>query len=282
VTSTTRPINQPRPSTRRRGRRWRTALIVLLVLAGLLVGADFALAAAAEYQVSQKMRAQLGLSDDPSVTIHGFPFVTQALAGDYSDITVEADGVPVKDTLRDLGVQADLRHVRVALSDLLSGTAKSVTIDEVDGRVKIRAADVGRLLDLPDLAIEPVGVTEVINDGKKPAKPQLTDSSTAGVQLSATVDIAGQKTKVTALALISLVHGQVQVTPKALKISNSAVSTEVPEPVRSQILGHFAVTLDPGVLPFQVTPTEVWSETGTLSVRGTARNVVLNGGGLGG
>jgi hypothetical protein len=257
-------------------------VIVLVVLGGLAVGADFGLAAAAEYQVSKKMRTQLGLADDPSVTIHGFPFVTQAVAGDYSDITVEADGVPVKDTLRDLGVKADLRHVRVALSDLLSGTAKSVTIDEVDGQVKIRAADVGRLLDLPDLSIEPVQVSEVINDGIKPAKSQITDSNTAGVQLSATVDIAGQKTKVTTLGLISLIRGQVQVTPKVLRISNSMVSADVPDPVRSQILGHFAVTLDPGVLPFQVTPTQVWAEAGTLSVRGTARNVVLNGGELGG
>ena len=53
--------------------------------------------------------------------IKGFPFITQALGGDYSDIAVTANGVPVNNTLRDLEIDADLHNVRVPLSDVLSG-----------------------------------------------------------------------------------------------------------------------------------------------------------------
>ncbi|HEY0805537.1 MAG TPA: DUF2993 domain-containing protein, partial [Pseudonocardiaceae bacterium] len=76
----------------------KITVIVVVVLASLLVGADYGLAAAAEYQVSKKMRTNLNLANDPSVNIHGFPFITQALAGDYQDITVNATGVPAKNT----------------------------------------------------------------------------------------------------------------------------------------------------------------------------------------
>src|SRR3982074_1425584 len=101
-----RPVAQQdrpasRPDSRRRGRRAKRLIVVFAVLAALLVGADFGLAAYAEHTISQKARDQLKLVDDPSVTIHGFPFATQALSGDYSHISVSAGGVPVKGILRD-------------------------------------------------------------------------------------------------------------------------------------------------------------------------------------
>jgi len=65
-------------------------VIALLVLVGLLVAADFGAAASAESAVSRQMREQLGLVDDPSVRINGFPFLTQAAAGRYRSVDVSA------------------------------------------------------------------------------------------------------------------------------------------------------------------------------------------------
>ncbi|HEX9334606.1 MAG TPA: DUF2993 domain-containing protein, partial [Pseudonocardiaceae bacterium] len=150
----------------------KITIVVVVVLVGLLVGADYGLAAAAEYQVSKKMRSELNLADDPSVDIHGFPFITQAIAGDYHDITVNATGVPAKNTLRDLEVDADLHDVRVRLSDLLSGNVSQVRVDEVDGQVKVKASDIGRLLNIPDLTINPISLDVVAGVGAQDALDQ--------------------------------------------------------------------------------------------------------------
>src|SRR4030081_121376 len=129
----TRPVAQqdrraPRTdrTSKPRGRRAKKLIVVLVVLAGLLVGADFGLAAFAEHTISQKARDQLKLANDPSVTITGFPFTTPALSGDYSHITVYAAGVRVNDTLRDVELNAELRNVTAPLSDLLAGNAKTI------------------------------------------------------------------------------------------------------------------------------------------------------------
>src|SRR3981189_2702919 len=135
----TRPVAQqdrraPRTdrTSKPRGRRAKKLIVVLVVLAGLLVGADFGLAAFAEHTISQKARAQLGLADDPSVSIHGFPFTTQALSGDYSQISVSAAGVRVA-KLSDVELSAELKNVTAPLSELLAGNTKAIKIGTLQG-----------------------------------------------------------------------------------------------------------------------------------------------------
>src|SRR5699024_783705 len=77
---------QPPKPTRNR-RRWTKITTIVLILVGLLVAADFGLAAFAEHSVSQQARSQFGLDSDPNVTVHGFPFTTQAISGEYDHIS---------------------------------------------------------------------------------------------------------------------------------------------------------------------------------------------------
>jgi hypothetical protein len=262
----------------------KRTLITLIVLVIVLVAADYGAAAAAEYQVSKKMRAQLNLSDDPSVDIHGFPFITQALAGDYSDISVNATGIPVKNTMRDLEIDADLHDVRVGLGDLLSGNARSVSIDEVDGQVQIKASDLGRLLGIPDLAISPQSLDTVQGAGSDQAQQDQMQQSgatltgKAGLSLDGTVDIAGQQTKVTVFGLISVSGGGITVKPTSLQVSNDLISGPIPQAVQQLVLGHFAYTFKPSdlPLPFTVQPTGVQVQDGALVVQGVAHNVTLS------
>lgn len=268
----------------------KRTIIVLVVLAGVLVAADYGLAAAAEYQVSKKMRTELDLANDPSVDIHGFPFITQALAGDYHDISINATGVPAKDTLRDLEVDADLHDVRVKLSDLLSGDVSSVKVDEVDGQVKVKASDIGRLLNLPDLTINPVsldtvlgvGAQDALNQKEQQEHPGETNpiSSEAGVELSATVDIAGEKTAINAFGVLSLDNGDVLITPKKLQATNSLVSGQIPDVVLAPFASKFTTRLgsDTLPLPFKVRATGVSVESGAIVVQGKANNILLSNG----
>jgi hypothetical protein len=266
--------------------------IVVVVLAGLLVGADYGLAAAAEYQVSKKMRSDLNLANDPSVNIHGFPFITQALAGDYHDITVNATGVPAKNTLRDLEVDADLHDVRVKLSDLLSGNVSQVRVDEVDGQVKVKASDIGRLLNIPDLTINPVSLDTVFGPGAQATQDQRVKeqnpgvanplTSEAGVVLTGTIPIAGEKTMVSAFGVIAVINGGVQIAPKNLTLSNGLVSAAIPQSLLQTFASNFTVNLSSTnlPLPFKVSATGVGVESGAVVVQGKANNIVLSNGTL--
>jgi hypothetical protein len=260
---------------------------VFVVLVGLLVGADYGLAAAAEYQVSKRMRAELNLADDPSVDIHGFPFITQAIAGDYSDISINATGVPAQNTLRDLEIDADLHDVRVSLSDLLSGSVSEIRIDEVDGQVKVKASDIGRLLNIPDLTISPisldtvqgVGAQDALDQQAKAQHPGQTNplTSEAGVLLTGSIPIAGLKTTVNAFGILALDNGGVRITPKKLQLSNGLVSGTLPDSLLQTFAGSFQTTLTTKSLklPFGVQATGVEVESGAIVVQGKATQVVL-------
>jgi hypothetical protein len=241
----------------------KKAAIVLIVLVGLLVAADFGTAAAAEYQVSKRLRSHLSLPDDPAVRINGFPFLLQAFSGDYRDVDVNADGVTVA-RLRNLGVEATLHHVRVPFADLVSGSVQSVRIDEVVGRVRVRAAELQQLIAVEDLRVEKV------TDRDRNAAGQAVPSN--AVKLGGITDILGQRTSVVVIASLELAGGQVQIQAHTVQVNGQTLAPAIEQAV----LRLFTVRLDPGTLPFSVTPTAVRADNGALIVEGTARDVVLN------
>lgn len=265
----------------------KVTVITVLVLVGVLLAADYGLAAAAEYQVSKKMRTQLHLSSDPSVDIHGFPFITQAVSGDYRDIAINAMGIPVGQ-LKELEIDADLYNVREPLSDVLSGNISTIKVDQLTGEVKVKATDIGRLIHLPDLSINPVSLDTVLGAGAQNAEderdqreqPGVDDpiAHQAGVEMSATIDLAGQQTKVNAFGVISLSHGDVLITPKKLQLTNGLVSGDIPDSILQSFVGAFRTRLSSSMLPlpFTVRATGVDVENGDVVVEGTADNVVID------
>ncbi|MFI5607354.1 DUF2993 domain-containing protein [Amycolatopsis sp. NPDC051903] len=286
VTRNDRP--SPRPDGRRRGRRVRRWVIVLGVLVILLVGADFGAAAFAEHTISQKAREQLGLSDDPSVDIHGFPFLTQALSGDYSHISVSADGVPVGGELRDLGVSAELEDVTAPLSDLTAGNTKNVKIGKLTGAVTIKASDIARISPLDKIqnlridqsteAYVKYGDTE---QGQQPdptttnADGDEQDTNTAGVRLSGDVQVAGQKVEIFCFALIELKGKTITITPHRLQFGNDQETTIVPQSVQKALLPNFRASIDTSTLPLSVTPTAVRVDSGSVTIKGEATGVTF-------
>lgn len=240
----------------------KKAAIVLVVLLGLLVVADFSAAAMAEYQVSKRLREHLELQDDPSVRINGFPFTLQAFDGDYREIEVTADRVTVA-RLRDIGVEATLRHVRVPFSELVSGSADSVRVDEVVGRVRIQAAALGELINVENLVIEEVDDRDRADGADLPAN---------AVKLAGTVEVLNTRTKVSVISSLDLSGGQVQITAHSVEVGGQ----ELPADAVQAVLNIFTTRLDPGALPFTVTPTSVTADNGSLVVEGTAHNVALS------
>ncbi|AOS65953.1 LmeA family phospholipid-binding protein [Actinoalloteichus hymeniacidonis] len=256
-------------------------LIVLVIIAGLLTAADFGAAAAAEYQVSKRLRDELGLSDDPAVRVNGFPFVFQAMAGDYRDVDVQAQGVQVGE-LQDVHIEATLRHVRVPFSDIVGGTLQEVRVDEVVGQVRLTASDIGRLINIPDLQIEPytgdlldpLADEDAGVDGEGDEEA-VDDETTATVQLTGSQDIGGDRVQITVVGTLSLTDGIIDIRPEQLEVDPGTGSLELPPEIQQAALATFSTTIDPGGLPLDVTPTSVRAEHGALVVGGTARDVVI-------
>jgi len=290
-------VTQDRPGPdaggKRRGRRTRRIIVSLAVLVAVLVAADFGLAAYAEHTVSQKAREQLKLTDDPSVTIHGFPFTTQAIGGDYGHISLSASGVPIQD-LQDVGVTAELYDVTAPLSDLINGNTKAIDIGSLDAQVTIKASDINKvdpLTKIEDLRIDPSSISYVETGQDEATGSDATtttqnaeeqDKSKAGVRLSGTVQIAGQRLEIFCFALIELHGTAIEIVPTRLQYGNDKETTVVPQSVQKALLPSFKATIDTGDLPFKVTPTAVEVNSGSVTIKGKAENVNFSGASLGG
>ncbi|MFN2477710.1 MAG: DUF2993 domain-containing protein [Pseudonocardiaceae bacterium] len=259
----------------------RKLIIAVLVIGALAVAADFGAAAAAEYTVSKQMRQQLRLASDPSVRIDGFPFLTQAVAGHYTVIDVQASGVSA-DPLHDLDVEATLHDVDAPLAEVISGDLHSVRAAKVDGRVRIKDTDLGRAIGIEDLRIQQPSDQEI-----KDFLPRGTPTSAsprdnrAPIKMVATTDLAGQRTEVVALGVIELIRGFVRITAGDVQLGRDGLGTVgLPRAIRQTLLNTLSTNVKTGGLPFAVAPTRVWVETGSIIVEGTANNVSLRQAGV--
>lgn len=158
VQSYTRPAAAPR-----RRRRWPVALLVVVVmLVGLFVAGDRVALALAEDKAATTLQSSQHLSQKPTVSVAGFPFLTQLLAGEFDDVTITAKGVDVGAgrSLRISSVTVHLHHVTVP-RDYSSVRAETATADariaysDLSGTlgVPVRAGSDGRLVAEPSVTI---------------------------------------------------------------------------------------------------------------------------------
>jgi len=77
---------------RRRHRGLAVLAVVLIVLIGLLVGADFWARSYAENRVASQIQQQ-GFPTRPTVTIDGFPFLTQVVSRDFTEVQMSSGSI---------------------------------------------------------------------------------------------------------------------------------------------------------------------------------------------
>ena len=116
----------------RRRHRLRALIIVLIVLAGLLVAADFAARSFAENQVATHIQQQ-GFPSKPKVTIDGFPFLTQLASRDFREIQISSGSI-TEGPLQIQSMNATLNQV------LVSSSFSSGTIGQATGNADITFA----------------------------------------------------------------------------------------------------------------------------------------------
>lgn len=117
------------PRRRRRGRGWIALLVTLVILGVLFVIADQAAKAYAQNMIASKIQSA-GFPTKPSVTIQGFPFLTQVAAHDIRTIDMSASNVQ-EGKLDISSVQATATGVH------LNSSFNGATIDHISGTALI-------------------------------------------------------------------------------------------------------------------------------------------------
>lgn len=131
-------------------RRWLLISIAVVVL--LLVGADFVLRSVAERWIGQRLKAQFSLTEPPSVSLSGFPFLLHLAEGHFSSAVVSGAG-PQTDAVSFESVTMTLSDLSFSTSSLVSGKSSTVraasgtgtatlTAEEVAAALKARGTDV--------------------------------------------------------------------------------------------------------------------------------------------
>jgi hypothetical protein len=118
-----------RPRSRR---RLRTLVIVVIALIAVLVGLDFGARAVAENVMASQIQHQ-GFPKKPSVSIGGFPFLTQVISRDFSDVHLSSSNI-TEGPLEIASVSATMNGVHV------NSSFKSGTIDRLNGTIDVTFA----------------------------------------------------------------------------------------------------------------------------------------------
>jgi hypothetical protein len=226
------------------------ALVVLLVLAGLVVGADRVGEEIAEDQVARVVADRAGLAGAPDLEFRGFPFLTQAVSGRYEDVRVALTGA---DLGQPEGARADvsLQGVQVALSDVLSGSVREVPVERVDGTATLS-------YDLLADQLDPG--TTVTRDGD-------------GLRVQRTVEVAGVSVPLAATGTVSLDGDTVVVDVDRA----SSAGVDVPGYLVDQVGDALDLRYRIPPLPFGLQVTGVAPADDGVRVRVEAADTVLSG-----
>ncbi len=227
----------------------KALVVVLLLLLGLAVAADRVAVSVAEDRVASQVESAGQLSGPPTVDIAGFPFLTQALAGDYGDVHIQLD----PEDLDREGTSADvrLRGVHVPLSDVLSGSVQQVPVDQVEGTATLAYSVV---------AAEIGGDTQLGEDGGR-------------LRVTRTVEVFGRSLKLTALGSLTLDGNDLVYSVDEA----SGAGLEVPKAVLDRAGDLLDFRFAVPALPFGLRLTGVTPTPGGVVVDVSARDTVLSG-----
>ncbi|WP_395108951.1 DUF2993 domain-containing protein [Actinomadura sp. SCN-SB] len=228
----------------------RKVLIVLLIMVvGLVVAVDRIGVRIAENEIARQVAAQYALPQRPDVRIHGFPFLTQAVGGEYKQVDVAiGDWKQAGITVRDVTVQ--MRRIGAALPDIASGNVNNVTVQAATASALV-PYDVLRLRAAEQIKkIQPKGDDLQVDLGGR----------LLGVPLSGTAVLS---VRATARGIV--------ITPVSVSPSGSGVPIPL-SLVRSRLTWNVPLTS----LPVGSRISEIRPTGDGLRVTATASNLSLN------
>jgi hypothetical protein len=231
-----------------RGRRLLGSLAVLVVL---LVVADRIAVSLASATVAARLRASAQLRSDPSVSIKGFPFLTQAFRGRYDRIDVSLTGLSRGTSVRISRFDATLIGARVGLGDALGGSVSAVPVERLTASAVVSYADAASAAGLKDVRLAPAGGDTV--------------------RVTARPTVLGQQVTAEALSSVRVEGDDVVVTARSVKV----LGTSSPA-WEGALGGKLDLRIQIGRLPFGLELTGARVTAGGLVLTATAGTTVLS------
>jgi hypothetical protein len=148
----------------RRGGCLRTFIIVLVVVVGLAVVADFVAKSFAQGKLAYEIQ-QHGFPKKPSVSIKGFPFLTQVASRNIHQVQISSQNIP-EGPVRISRVNATMTGIHLN-SGFTSGTVSQlsgsvlVTFPSLDKTLNTQIGPLGSLLGSSGLTLSAAGPDEV-------------------------------------------------------------------------------------------------------------------------
>ncbi len=106
----------------------KVLIVIAVLLVGGLIAADRIGVVVAQNEIGRKVAQQNNLPRTPKVTIHGFPFLTQAIGGTYDKIDVRVGDYTEQDvTVHDLNIE--LSGLHASLGDVINNNTSNITAD---------------------------------------------------------------------------------------------------------------------------------------------------------
>lgn len=248
--------------------------ILVAVVALAAIGVDYGTSIYAEYRLSAGVRKAVNLGSDPFVAIVAFPFIPQAMRGNYSQVEVKANAVEHamtgKATLEATMYSVDLSHA----SWLIRPDA-TLAVDKLESRIIIDSTHLGRYLGISDLMVE--------------APPKETNTATGGVTASGisgshglvftgTPKSAGFDHRVSVSVDLSIAPDDpatLVFTPTGVLTGADTADQTVPPERRDAVLHAFTARLPNQRLPFDVAPTTEGARGSDVIIEGIAHGVTV-------
>ncbi len=230
----------------------RKLVIALVILAALLIAADFGSRAYAESRAATAVQGELGMASTPDVSIEGFPFLLHAVRGEYPQVIVTA--TDVSSQLPGTRAIAELSTVALPLREVINQDTSAMTARSTRLQLLVPVTSLSDALGRPDVTLS--------------AGP---DGSLA---VTATVSIAGLRVPLTGTASVTVSENTLTVATDSLTAAGVDVTPAITAAVDTLVGGlrrSFTLT----GLPFTITGAEVSVASGDVVITGTTGPVSL-------
>lgn len=250
-----------------------TAILVAVVALGA-IGFDYGTSIYAEYRLSSSVRKATRLGTDPFVAIVAFPFIPQAMRGNYSQVEIKANAVEHAMTGK-ATLEATMYSVDLAQASWLIGPDAKLAVGKLESRIIVDSTHLGRFMGISDLMVE--------------APPKETNTSTGGVTASGISDShglvftgtpksAGFDRRVSVSVDLSIAPDDpatLVFTPTGVLTGSDTANQTVPADKQDAVLHAFRGRLPNQRLPFGVAPTTEGARGSDVIIEGITHGVTV-------
>lgn len=226
----------------------RKLLVVVVVLALLLLAADRIGVLVASRALAANLRTSAALPSDPTVSINGFPFLTQAIAGRYERIEVRT-GALTRGGVRLAHLDVALTGVRVPLSQAISGSVTAVPVDALTATAVVTYADVASVGTLAGISVTPAG---------------------SGVHVTGRLTVLGQTFQASTESTVRLDGRSIVITARKLTVLGQSSAL-----VNSALAGRLDLRVPVGTLPYGLKLSGVHTSSEGLMLEAATGPTVL-------